>query len=261
MKPKQIINAVIRASRGNWEEAYKKIKDKVYPEEQYLNLPTENFICIVDDPLYPDKLKCSPKPPFGLYFEGDIQLIKKNNILFIGDESNSNDAPIKRILNPENKNRVIVTNLNSFNDYDVVKSAISNGNKIILNVANSINAVKKHQSEMCKMILDNGGLILSEYPVELNQKEIEENALKRSQLLTASLSNEMVLLDSTKNNSNSGQIINLGIQLGKDVFVFPCKNLESFNYELLKMGAPLITEAHDLYKEETHESYEESIME
>ncbi len=260
MTAEQILNALILENRGNWEKIYSFMQNHQYPSQEYLDHQAKNLIVVLDEDKYPEKLKMREKPSFGYYYEGDESLLRNNNILYIGDESYKNDIPIERILNKNNRNKVIVTNLNSFNDYDVIKAAIDNGNKIILSASDSIEGIKKYQPEISKLILDNGGVIVSEFPYELNGQEIEYG-IKRSRTFAAALSNQIILLDSKTKDTNSAAIVNEGIALGKDVYVFPCKDLDAFNYELLKSGAPLITEARDLYNNSVQDNSNESYME
>ena len=260
MTAEQILNALILENRGNWDKIYNLIKTHKQPSDKYLNYPTNNLIVITDGEKYPDKLKMREKPSFGYYYDGDESLLKNNNIVYIGDESKSNDIPIERILNKNNRNKVIVTNLNSFNDYDVIKTAIDNGNKVILTASDSIDAIKKYQTEISKMILDNGGVIVSEFPYELVGQELEYG-INRSRTFAAALSKQIILLDAKTKDSNSAAIVHDGIVLGKEIYVFPCNDLDSFNYDLLKSGAQLITEEKDLYTDSSQDNKNESYME
>lgn len=260
MTPKQILNALILENRGNWEKIFDFMKNHQKPSQEYLDRQVENFIVILDKEKYPDVLRKREKASFGFYYEGDESLLRNNNILYIGDESKTNDIPIERILNKNNQNKVIVTNLNSFNDYDVIKAAVDNGNRIILSASDSIDAIKKYQPEISKLILDNGGVIVSEFPYELNQKELEYG-INRSRTFAAALSKQILLLNSKTKDSNSAAIVHEGIILGKDIYVFPCNDLDSFNYDLLKSGANLITEAKDLYTDSVQDNKNESYME
>lgn len=83
---KKTLLALVIKNKGDWNKCYQDIKDKVKMSEEeiehYCSLNHDNFITILDNE-YPEALKQSYKPPFVLFYKGDIDLLKQPKRLLI----------------------------------------------------------------------------------------------------------------------------------------------------------------------------------
>lgn len=88
LKEKQIMVAVATKCQGDWQEIYKTVKGKNWPpnlqvvDDIYSKVDAicqaNNIKAVwVGEPDYPETLKNSLKPPFVIFYKGDISLINK----------------------------------------------------------------------------------------------------------------------------------------------------------------------------------------
>lgn len=122
----------------------------------------------------------------------------------------------------------------------------------------------KENIKLFNEIIDNGGLVISEYG--LNAPPIGHHFLSRNRIVAA-LSNGVVLIEA-KENSGSITTANHAIKLKRNLFVLP-GSVSNLNYRgsnnLLVNGAKCILSAEDVLKEyeefsgkEIHTNYEKA---
>ena len=89
MDSKKLLVYFSRKYKGDWDQIFRAIKDKEEYEIEDVEKASRNvgsrFITIFDDE-YPEFLKTSYKPPFVLYYYGDISLLnnKFSSIAVVG---------------------------------------------------------------------------------------------------------------------------------------------------------------------------------
>ena len=93
MKPEKVILTLAYKFEGNWDRIYKAIQAREYfSEEEYNETPKlikSDFVTLTDEN-YPAYLKHGvSRPPFVLFYKGDIGLIKNTtkNIAIIGSRN------------------------------------------------------------------------------------------------------------------------------------------------------------------------------
>lgn len=93
MTSRDIILTLALASNNDWNVIYQRLKDKEYPTDEEVNLflnPFNGNAITILDSEYPNRLKQKTKPPFVLYYDGDLSLLKrvdgnngKNDLVFL----------------------------------------------------------------------------------------------------------------------------------------------------------------------------------
>ena len=89
MNSREILLSLAIKYKGDWNAIYNAIetgKQKGYEDlEIFKEAVNSKFITILDEE-YPESLKNMPKPPFVLFYHGDISLIsdKNNKIAVVG---------------------------------------------------------------------------------------------------------------------------------------------------------------------------------
>ena len=239
--------------KGNFTSIYEAI-NRLEPadEKEYEVLKSKvkcGMVTILDNE-YPEILKTINKPPFVLYYYGDISLLKHRNILGIVGSRNINSyasSAVTKIINEmENKDFVIVSGL--------AKGVDSLAHKLALNNSISTIAVLGTGIEYCYPIenfdlydnIKENGLVISEYPFREN---VPQNAFPfRNRIITA-LSNWVFIPDAHK---NSGSMISLryALEQGKDIFTIPYSIFEdNIANTLIQEGAKLICKGEDIEEE------------
>ena len=103
-------------TKSNWDEMYECIKNKTAIEEKEVLKIKESlnneYITLIDED-FPCFFKKMSKPPFVLFYKGDISLVKNDNIKkvgFVGSRKNSNygASATKSIISGLDKDVVIV---------------------------------------------------------------------------------------------------------------------------------------------------------
>ena len=229
---------------GDWEKIYSSIenKEKIDLEEvkkvkdiigcKYITMLSKN---------YPDRLKRIYKPPFVLYYEGDIKLLDGKSVGVIGSRKNSDygkevtENIVSSIV--RKSDFVIVSGLAKGIDSIAHKTSIDNNGKTIgvLGCGLKYDLETLDKEMYGRMKVD--GLLISEYPPFSSPSK--EKFPLRNRIL-AGLSDYILVTEAKK---KSGTMITVGCALdqGKDIFCVPERaSLDSGCNYLIRQGAMLI---------------------
>ncbi|WP_033161106.1 DNA-processing protein DprA [[Mycoplasma] collis] len=217
-------------------------KDQILKIEDDLKLQKIKAITILDKN-YPKEFKFLDKPPFVIFYKGNIKLLKnKNKIALTGDK---NTFKVKKYLEqslPEvNKNNVLITASYKNLDQNIINYFENNDGKIIYVSVNGVNDPFFSN----KFVINDNNLVISEYP---DNTEITKFRLKNRNRIMASIANSLVIY-SSKANSGIMNLVNHFLNMGKEIFCFPGDwedDEEDGNTILIKQGANLITSIKDL---------------
>lgn len=225
--------------KGNWDAIFSALENKEHVSlteiqklEREIKKKNYSYITILDNN-YPVKLKAAYKPPFVIWYEGDIELL--NNMLLCLSGEQVNDVDKKRIdkfLPEVNKNhRLVMGHFKGLSDYLIKKSK-----EIVQVCAQGINTLQKDN-------YGNKTLFISEYPHDTRPKK--DHFANRNRIIS-SFSESLILFNSKK-NSGINSLINSFLNQGKEIYCFPGDgSLEDGNSELIKTGANLITSIKDI---------------
>ena len=203
----------------------------------------------IDDKEYPKKLKRIYDPPKELYYVGDISLLNNISIAIIGCRKASKyGLKFAKIFSEglSKKGITIISGLAVGIDGEAHKNSFKNLGKTIAILGSGLDIIYPPENiELCKEIISNGGLVISEFPV--GTVAVKENFPRRNRLVSA-LSNGVLVVEA-KRKSGTMITVDCALEQGIDVFAIP-GNIDSINSEgtnnLLKQGAIMVTSYEDI---------------
>ena len=228
--------------KGNWDDIYDALekKERVSPEEitaleKKIREERWKFITILDKN-YPENLKQAYKPPFVIWYKGNIKLLEKNVICVTGnDVTNETKERINKFIPELLKTSSLIVSMY----YEGVDREIE---KLIKKDAIYVLASGLDQANP-KIIDKKESLFITEYP---KGTKLSKLRCKERNRLTASFGNMLILFSSLKNGPINHLITNF-LNLGKEVYCFPGDgSSKDGNSELIKQGANLITSIKDI---------------
>ncbi len=238
---------------GNWDEIYNNIKtnqNEYDPEEveNYTKKYNGNFITILDEGIYPESLKNMTKPPFVLYYIGDISLIsdKRNKIAVVGSRKFTyyGEKTTNSFVSKLAKDFVIISGLAIGIDSIAHRCALNNRGKTVAVLGNGINFcyIPENQDlyeELCK-----NHLVISEYPPDVPPDQT--NFPIRNRIIAGLCENLLV----TEGKIRSGTQITAYLMAykGGNVCCVPTRaGEESICNKLISEGAFLVETPEDIY--------------
>jgi len=239
---------------GDWAKIYSAInskepflKEKL--EELKKNLRS-SYITILDD-LYPKHLQHITNPPFVLYYRGNIDLIKQKDIATVVGSRHPTEYGLKCTRNIVSElaehHFIICSGLALGVDAEAHRTALNKNTPNIGVVPNGIDQTyPKTNADLYQKIVDDGGLIISEYPDGVEPTRDKYNMRNR---LLAGFGNFVVVSEAFE---KSGTLLTVkhAMYFGKDVYVFPTNaDNEHINNKLIKEGAILVENLDDLMLE------------
>lgn len=258
MKMRNVLIYLSMLYEGDWDKIYGAIKDKIsIPEnidDQFVELKLNKEQCqaitIIDDN-YPDYLKQSVKPPFVLYYKGNINLLNHYYCHVSVSGSRSPELETETLTTiisglSNYMDAVVVSGLASGIDTVAHQACIDYGVSTIAILGSGINyCYPRSNWQLYCDILSNNGLILSEYFGTITPQP--SNFPTRDRLIAA-FSPKLIIGEA---HPKSGTLITLeyALQHGSDIYVIPTapKNcVRVVNNNLIKQGASLITQTEDL---------------
>ena len=238
--------------KGEWDPIYEEIKAHKDVDEKeakrLIDSVKSNYITILDEE-YPESLRDSFKPPFVLFYYGDISLIsdKNNKIAVVGSRKYSRYGKMmtEKLVSGIAKDFVVVSGMALGIDAIAHRTTIENGGKTVGVLGNGIDfhylEENKDIYEECKK----NHLIISEYPDMVPPKP--ECFPIRNRII-AGLCNSLLV---TEGKIHSGTQITafLMVQKSGDVCCVPARaGEESICNHLIKEGAYLVETPEDIYQ-------------
>lgn len=241
-------------NNGNWNLIYQNIlekrpinKEDVKKEIEKLNV---KWITLLSKN-YPSFLKSTFKPPFVLFYEGDINLLSEDSkrIAVIGSRFNSQyglkttQKICKGLLE---KNITIVSGLAKGIDGIAHNSCLDNNGKTIAVIGNGLNVIYPKENQKLYERIKENGLIISEYPP--NTMPNPSNFPTRNRIIAAI--SDGILVIEAKEKSGTMNTVAHALEDGKQIFCVPerCDENSGCN-KLIKEGAKLVETATDILEE------------
>lgn len=221
--------------------------------EKYANYIQKNKIKIVsyNDWRYPIKLKNIDNRPIVLYMKGNLNNINDESAAIVGSRNCSlygkkNADFFSYELAKRNVN--VVSGLAKGIDAVAHQSCINAKGKTVAIIGNGLdNIYPKENLKLAEKILENNGLIISEYIV--GTKPEKENFPRRNRIISG-ISDAIIVVEAS---NKSGALItaNYGINQGKEVWAIP-GDIYSYSSigtnNLIKDGANVLTNINDIVK-------------
>lgn len=239
-------------SKGDWDETYRLLRRGLNfvsenEVDEVCNAMTCRALTILDEE-YPPLLKEIFKPPFVLFYEGDISLIKNlsRNLGVVGsrdyDESKAQLA--RSIIRSLPDDVTIVSGLARGIDAIAHEAAISCKKKTIAVLGSGIDVCYPTENFYLFHKIRREHLLLSEYPMGISPDPT--NFPKRNRIVVG-LSKALFIPQAKKVKSGTMISAALAMIAGKDIYCLPSEdyNESGCNY-LVKMGAYLVENAEDI---------------
>lgn len=268
MEPRDLLLTLTIRYQGEWNSIYRalKEKEKVSQEEIYkaYSLIQCPFISILDEK-FPPYLSGFRRPPFILFYYGDISLLDtpyrltcvgtRNPTVY--QESKSFEL-IQEAEEQFQSKLVIVSGMAHGIDQACMQAAMECHAPIISVIGSGIDAPYPSNNngiyDYCK---EGKGLILSEYP--LQTKAQPKNFVFRNRLLSAI--GQVIYIGGAKKASGTATTVSFALEMGKEVICLPCNVTgDDLTNSLIHDGSKPVLDVQDivdcftLYKKETKEN-------
>ncbi len=240
--------ARLQKTHGSWEKSWLHLlpieKASLEPREEYKKLETLNIRLILqEDSQYPKLLKEIPWPPFGLYFLGNTKALDGNTIAIVGTRKATQEGKelAKKFSEAfAHAHCTVISGLALGIDAASHAGALQAKGKTVGVLANGLDRFYPRENErLAKTILEQGGLMISEYP--LGSPSLPYRFLERNRIISG-LSRGIVLVEAPQ-SSGSLATARFAVEQNRDVFVVPgpVSHPNFFgSHELIRGGAELV---------------------
>jgi DNA processing protein len=212
IKGRDIIVYLATKYQGDWNRIYEAIKNKELVDEPTVTEVVSSIkskVCAIIDDDYPEALKKAYKPPFVLFYYGDLKaLSKRKNLTML-----AHDQPNKKHLDQINtfakslsKRYGIITVLNNEANQQVM-SKVDKDSLLTVIGFGGIEQMKDRTKDL------NVALLLSEYPGDITKSE---DNLPWAVRIASSLGDKL-LVSQTEGKSYLGIAIGYSLYLDKQV--------------------------------------------
>ncbi|MEG1255200.1 DNA-processing protein DprA [Clostridium sp.] len=215
----------------------------------YMDKSNIDIITIYDKE-YPNDLKVYKDSPFGMFYKGDIYKINNNkNVSIIGSRRCTRYGMdvTNNIINELSTYKInIISGMAKGIDSIAHKAAMKNNINTVAVLGSGVDIVyPRENKKIYEDILQNGGCILSEFP--LGTQPFSRNFPMRNRIISG-ISDLLII---TEGGEKSGTLITAGTALeqGKDIIVVPGSIFSSESKgtnKLIKDGAYVFTEIEDV---------------
>ncbi|HEY4475123.1 MAG TPA: DNA-processing protein DprA [Candidatus Paceibacterota bacterium] len=247
------------SGKESWKQGWLKFKKanlgdapvfNADPDEEWSKLEKKKIKVILrGEPDFPRLLSQIPWCPHGIYLLGDLLLESEPTIAIVGTRK----ATAYGLLIAKKFSRIlaeggltIISGLALGVDAAAHEGALEARGRTVAVLANGLDRVyPRHHENLAKKILEQGGALISEYPIgapSLPHRFIERNRI------VSGLSLGIVVVEAPT-DSGSLATARFALDQNREVMVVPGP-LDNRNYagshELIKSGAALITGAEDI---------------
>lgn len=235
-----------------------KCKNPILFMEKYKSLDSKSLrqifnqypsISILDDE-YPIELKNCYNPPVLLFYQGNVDLLKRPKMAVVGARtaSQTGTKSVQRIVSELGNQFVIVSGLARGIDTSAHISALKNGGATIAVIGCGLDVHYPKENKLLQEYLGKNHLILSEYAV--GEAPLKFHFPERNRII-AGLSQGVIVAEA---KMRSGSLITCerALEEGRDVFAIPGNILDGKSdgcHHLIKEGAKCITSGMDVLSE------------
>lgn len=238
---------------GNWDRIYADIKKKRPITEDDVKDSVAKLKCkavTILDEEYPEFLKSISRPPFVLFYYGDLSLAgtNENAIAVIGSRRSSKYG--ERITNVITsdlaKKLTIVSGLAIGIDTCAHQACLNVGGKTIAILGSGIDNCYPKRNRIIYEEIKTNHLLISEYPAMCEPKR--DNFPMRNRLIAAFA--RAVLVTEAYSHSGTSLTVSFALTYGRDVLAVPYEaGRDSACNLLIRDGARLTESAADVFDE------------
>lgn len=209
-------------------------------------------IITIEDSRYPEQLRKIKNPPQQLYAKGNIELLKTNIISIIGSRACSkNGIKLARHFSKELVYQKITIASGMAVGIDTIahKTTLQEKGKTIAVLGNGFkNIFPTENIGLYQEIIDNNGLVITEYPPK--EKAKSKNFIERNRIVSG-LALGILVIEATY-RSGTSVTARLAKQQGRRVFAVPHEIDDIHGVgtnRLIRKGAKIVTNTEDIIKE------------
>lgn len=197
---------------------FHRIKKAIQDEEAIGEIVYEGRYLTILDKEYPTCLRHLMFPPFVLFYEGDIMLLKQDMLAIVGSRmpSSYGEECLQFLLAHVNQSYGVVSGVAKGIDALAHQEALQQNRKTIGVIGCGLNVIYPKENEWLYEKIKKEGLLLSEYP--LDTKPLAYHFPWRNRLIAA-LGETLVVVEG-KMKSGTMITVNEALQLGKDIHCF-----------------------------------------
>lgn len=257
MAAKHILGYLSYLYNGDWDKIYKTITDREKVSKDEINNFAENYkgdyICIMDKEFPECSKSYTSRPPFVIYYKGDISLLNDENhkttLGVVGDTSSTQYGinMTEKIVNELSKPCInIATGFERQIDRIAINTALDNNRKVIAVLGRGFNTVTKQEDiELIDRIISHGGLVITEFPDDCKSSK---SRIERRDTVVAMICKAVLITElKEKHESEVYSVIKTALRYGKDIACVPhCYGIKSGCNQLIKDGATLIDCNYDI---------------
>jgi DNA processing protein len=205
MKANEILAKTYVNNGGDWNKTHQSLANKHYSTDE--NDILGDFITILDKE-YPDRLKSVYKPPFVLFYKGNLSLLENDKAIGVvaDDLYNYSWSIIDKLLFKNKENRFIIGS-----NSEISKGFARSTQNIILVLNTSLDNADK---ELVDLIVNGGGLVITENPYGV---KATVNDFTR---VISGLENRQVVVSCKEQSLGILQLMN-SLSMGHEIFVLP----------------------------------------
>lgn len=203
----------------------------------------------INNSVYPQKLKEIINPPKQLYMEGNVQLLNENSIAIIGARNcseNGKQLTKKFAYELSKQGLIIISGMAKGIDTIAHEETINAKGKTIAVLGSGFNNIfPKENSKLYKKILENSGLIISEYDPEIKPKS--NQFLERNRIVSG-LSIGVLVIEAGY-RSGTSVTARIAKKQNRKIFVLPHEINDKYGVgtnKLIQKGAMLVTSTKDI---------------
>lgn len=236
----------------SWKKAFEFLpenKKLISPEEEWEKLRKLNIdLLLFEDSNYPPLLREIPHPPFGIYVRGILNIDKPLFAIVGTRKPTIEGRELARKFSSElaKAGLQIASGLALGIDASAHRGCLDAGGQTIAVLANGVEKIyPRFNEKLGKEIIEKGGAIISEYPV--NSPTLPYRFLERNRIISG-LSRGILVIEAPK---NSGSLVtaHFGLEQNRDVFVVPGPvNHPNFvgSHQLIRSGGELVTDPQQI---------------
>ena len=250
VKSREILIYLAMLYSGDWVKIFDHLQNRESIDEEdcakVLELVNSKTITIFDEE-YPTWLKSIYRPPFVLFYHGDISLIrdfdKMLGVIGSREPSEYGSNITKEIVGSIAKDVVVVSGMARGIDSLAAVAAINNGGKTVAILGSGINYCYPLRNQKLYKNLCKNHLVLSEYPNSF--APTEETFPSRNRII-AGLS-KCLLVTEARSNSGTQITVAQALMFNRDIACVPYRaGDDSICNRLISEGAYLVQNGNDV---------------
>nr|WP_322959011.1 DNA-processing protein DprA [Mycoplasmopsis canis]WQQ12406.1 DNA processing protein [Mycoplasmopsis canis] len=190
------------------------------------------FITMLDNE-YPTTLLMNTKPPFVIYYKGNIDNLNHSNKVYLVNEIHNLDTQknVRENISQLVKNTVLVTNGYKDTEREFIDEYRNLKGKIIHIAKSGIDDFNFKDFDFANEV------VISQYPIETHARKYY---FKSDNHLASIIADQLIYFSSSE-KSKTHNLVNYFLDVGKDISCFPGTSIRDGNNKLIKSGAKLIT--------------------